>query len=122
MLKRSFRRAWFAPVLGFAVTLIHPAVANASTSANLLVNGDAELQVCTNDWTVQTSIPGWHVVRGAASVLCYSAFNFAQVTPITPSNVPAGKALFGARSTAAWSDSTFPAGWAAGPTGRNEPR
>jgi hypothetical protein len=36
------------------------------------------------------------VVRGAASVLCYSAFNYAQETPVTPLNVPAGKALFGA--------------------------
>ena len=79
MLKRRFHEAWFAPVLGFAAMLIQPAVGNASTSGNLLVNGDAELQLCTNDWTAQTSIPGWRVIRGAASVLCYSAFNFARV-------------------------------------------
>jgi hypothetical protein len=96
MLKRRFHEAWFAPVLGFAAMLIQPAVGNASTSGNLLVNGDAELQLCTNDWTAQTSIPGWRVIRGAASVLCYSAFNFARVKPVTPSNVPAGEALFAA--------------------------
>jgi Phosphoesterase family len=96
MLKRRFHGASFAPVLAFAATLIQPAVANASTSGNLLVNGNAELQLWTNDWTAQTSVPGWRVIRGAASVLCYSAFNLAQVKPATPSNAAAGEALFGA--------------------------
>jgi len=96
MLKCRFHGASFAPVLAFAATLIQPAVANASTSGNLLVNGNAELQLCTNDWTAQTSVPGWRVIRGAASVLCYSAFNLAQVKPVTPSNAAAGEALFGA--------------------------
>jgi len=96
MLKRSFCRSWPAPVLGLVVALIQPAIANANTSANLLVNGNAELQLCTNDWTAQTSVPGWRVIRGAVSVLCYSAFNFTNVTPATPSNVPAGNALFAA--------------------------
>jgi Phosphoesterase family len=96
MLKHRFCRSWPVPILGLVMALIQPASANANTSANLLVNGDAELQLCTNDWTAQTSIPGWRVVRGAASVLCYSAFNFTNVTPATPSNVPAGNALFAA--------------------------
>jgi hypothetical protein len=96
MFKHRSCRSWPALVLGLVVVLIQPASANANTSANLLVNGDAELQLCTNDWTAQTSIPGWRVIRGAASVLCYSAFNFTNVTPVTPSNVPAGKALFAA--------------------------
>jgi hypothetical protein len=96
MLKLRFCRSHLAPVLGLVAVLIEPAIANAATSANLLVNGDAELQLCTNDWTAQTSIPGWRVIRGAASVLCYSAFNFTEVTPATPSNVPAGNALFAA--------------------------
>jgi hypothetical protein len=83
-------------VFGLSIGLIRPAAANAVTTENLLVNGDAELQRCTNDWTAQSSIPGWRVIRGAANVLCYSAFGLAAETPITPSNVPAGHALFSA--------------------------
>ena len=84
--------------LGLAISgLLVPSVAaSAGTTQNLLVNGDAELQPCTKDWTAQTSIPGWRVVRGAASVLCYAAFDFTGQTPATPVDVPAGKALFGA--------------------------
>jgi len=96
MLKHRFCRSWLVPVLGLVAGLLQQAAANASTSGNLLVNGNAELQLCTNDWTAQTSIPGWRVIRGAASVLCYSAFKFANVTPVTPSNIPAGNALFAA--------------------------
>ena len=73
-----------------------PAAARATTTRNLLVNGDAELQRCTDDWTAQTSTPGWRVVRGAASMLCYSAFNYAAETLITPSPAAAGRALFAA--------------------------
>jgi hypothetical protein len=36
---------------------------------NLIVNGDAELQRCGNDWTAQTTVPGWRALRDAASVL-----------------------------------------------------
>jgi hypothetical protein len=86
----------FRLVLVLAAALIGPARVNAQTTGNLLVNGDAEVHRCTNDWTAQTSIPGWRVVRGAASVLCYSAFDFAHEQPITPSNMPRGNALFGA--------------------------
>jgi hypothetical protein len=96
MLKHRFCQWCLAPVLGLVTALIQPAMANASTTANLLVNGDAELQLCTNDWIAQSSIPGWRVIRGGASVLCYSAFQFAEVTPATPSNGSAGNALFAA--------------------------
>jgi hypothetical protein len=66
------------------------------TTQNLLVNGDAEMQLCTGDWVAQSSVPGWRVLRGAASVLCYSAFGLAGETPSLPTNLPAGRALFGA--------------------------
>lgn len=94
MRRSKFYQSFF--VLVVAATVIWPAVANGSTTENLLVNGDAELQRCTNDWTAQTSIPGWRVLRGAASVLCYSAFEFTQETPVTPSNMSPGNALFAA--------------------------
>jgi Phosphoesterase family len=76
--------------------LLAPGIAPARTTDNLLVNGNAEVQRCTNDWTAQTSIPGWRVTRGAASVLCYSAFTLGAETPITPSGGARGKALFAA--------------------------
>src|SRR5215470_10792071 len=96
MCKRRFHRSWLALVLSLAAALFQAAPVSAQTTPNLLVNGDAEVHRCTNDWTAQTSIPGWRVVRGAASVLCYSAFNFARERPVTPTNMPAGNALFGA--------------------------
>ena len=72
-------------------------MAHAATSPNLIVNGDAELHRCTRDWTAQTPVPGWRVVRGAASVLCYAAFDFTGKAPVTPPYVRlAGKALFAA--------------------------
>lgn len=82
--------------LVLSATLGRATAANASTTANLLLNGDAELHRCTNDWTAQTPVPGWRVLRGAASVLCYSAFKWAHETPNLPSSALAGEALFGA--------------------------
>jgi hypothetical protein len=63
---------------------------------NLLVNGDAEAHRCTSDWTAQSPVPGWRVVRGAASVLCYGAFASTGVAPNLPANAAAGNALFAA--------------------------
>jgi len=69
----------------------------ASSTGNLLSNGDAETHICTNDWRAQSPVPGWEVIRGAASVLCYSAFGLANETATLPSSggTP-GLALFGA--------------------------
>jgi hypothetical protein len=80
----------------FAATLWHAMLAGAATTPNLLVNGDAERQRCTADWTAQSSIPGWRVLRGAASVLCYRAFDDAKTVLQTPSKPSAGNALFAA--------------------------
>ena len=68
----------------------------AGTTPNLLVNGDAEAHRCTQDWTASTPVPGWRVLRGAASVVCYSAFNSFGETPVTPDAALAGHALFAA--------------------------
>jgi hypothetical protein len=74
------------------------AAAHASpvTTANLVRNGDAEWHACTGDWTAQTPVPGWRVLRGAASVLCYSAFTLAAEAPELPDAGQAGKALLSA--------------------------
>jgi Phosphoesterase family len=86
-----------AGVVAAVMLVMQATPANAGeTTQNLLINGDAELRLCTNDWDAQTSVPKWRVLRGAASVLCYSAFGLAGETPVLPKNLPAGQALFGA--------------------------
>lgn len=59
MFKSRLLHSCLVVVLFVSGALIRPAAANALTTENLLVNGDAELQRCTNDWTAQSSIPGW---------------------------------------------------------------
>jgi len=81
-------------VAGLIALLAGPISARAATTANLLVNGGAEQHRCTDDWTASTPVPGWHVLRGAASVLCYSAFAHAGANPVKPPL--AGVALFAA--------------------------
>lgn len=73
-----------------------PAAASAPWSDNLLVNGDAEALRCTQDWTAQTPVPGWRVLRGAASVLCYEAFARVGEPFKRPRSAQGGRALFGA--------------------------
>jgi hypothetical protein len=66
-------------VLGAGV--LCASVAQAYTSANLLVDGDAEAGRCTTDWNSVTGVPGWTVVQGNPSIVCYSIASFS-----TPSN------------------------------------
>jgi hypothetical protein len=89
----------FCVCFGLCAALIRAALAATPVTANLLVNGDAEAQRCTDDWTAQTSLPGWRVTRGAASVLCYSAFGYTGEIPVLPTTGAAGKALFTAPGT-----------------------
>ena len=84
----------FCIIFGLSAALIREALGSTPVTPNLLVNGDAEAQRCTHDWTAQTSVPGWRVTRGAASVLCYSAFNYTSQVPVLPSSASAGEALF----------------------------
>jgi hypothetical protein len=79
-----------------AATLASCANALAATTDNLVVNGDAEAHRCTPDWSAQTPVPGWTVLHGAASVLCYEAFARAHEKPELPSANRAGHALFAA--------------------------
>jgi len=75
---------------------VAPAALAATTTGNLLQNGDAETHLCTDDWTAQTPVPGWRVVRGAASVVCWSAFAHMNEVPVLPRNGTPGNALFAA--------------------------
>src|SRR6202040_2145853 len=54
----------FCILFGLSALLIGEALASTPVTPNLLVNGDAEAQRCTVDWTAQTSVPGWRVTRG----------------------------------------------------------
>ncbi|HZP67228.1 MAG TPA: alkaline phosphatase family protein [Rudaea sp.] len=51
--------------------------ASAYTSGNLLIGGDAEAGKCTTDWKAVTTVPGWTVVLGNPSVVCYSIASFS---------------------------------------------
>lgn len=84
----------FCILFGLSPLLIGEALASTPVTPNLLVNGDAEAQRCTVDWTAQTSVPGWRVTRGAASVLCYAAFDYTGEAPVLPSSGSGGAALF----------------------------
>ncbi len=87
---------FFQTGLGVCLLVLSVPCSAQDLSANLLVNGDAEAHRCTSDWTAQTSVPGWRVVRGAASVLCYDAFAFSGAVPNLPTDLPSGNALFAA--------------------------
>src|ERR1700688_3452208 len=84
----------FCILFGLSALLIGEALASTPVTPNLLVNGDAEAQRCTVDWTAQTSVPGWRVTRGAASVLCYAAVDYTGEAPVLPSSGSGGAALF----------------------------
>lgn len=93
MLKGSLQQVGFVLRV---IALMGPISSHALETGNLLLNGDAELHRCTKDWTAQTPVLGWRVLDGAASVLCYSAFNWAQETPNLPATAVANSALFAA--------------------------
>ena len=85
----------FWRVLGSVLALIGallvaaPAATAATTSGNLIVNGNAEAGYCTKDWTAATTIPGWTVLSGSPDVICYTAGSFSY-----PSSPAPGTAFF----------------------------
>ncbi|MEY9848815.1 hypothetical protein ABH940_005919 [Streptacidiphilus sp. BW17] len=68
-----------------ALLVVTPAHA-ATTSGNLIVNGDAEAGYCTKDWTAATTMPGWSVLSGSPDVVCYSAGSFGHPSTPAPGN------------------------------------
>ena len=63
-------------VLLFAALVCAPNAFAATTSANLILDGDANAGYCTTDWTAATTVPGWKVVSGSPDVVCSSAGSF----------------------------------------------
>ena len=60
----------------------------ATSSANLLIDGDGESGTCTTDWSAVTSVPGWTVTQGSPSIVCYAIGSFN-----TPSTGSGGNAF-----------------------------
>ncbi|MFC5741156.1 alkaline phosphatase family protein [Dyella tabacisoli] len=87
-MKATYVAALAAVLLTAALYPTSPALAAASTSGNLLVGADGEAAACTSDWNAVTTVPGWTVLQGNPSVVCYTAASFA--TPSTPAR---GKAF-----------------------------
>lgn len=56
----------------------------AQTSPNLLVDGGGESGACTADFEAVTTVPGWTVLYGSPSVVCYSSAQFS--TPSSPAS------------------------------------
>jgi hypothetical protein len=64
MLKRLF------PLTLLAATLASPAF--ATSSGNLIVNGNGETGLCAKEWDQATSVPGWTTTQGNPVVQCYT--------------------------------------------------
>ncbi|GAA1938934.1 alkaline phosphatase family protein [Kitasatospora viridis] len=63
--------------------------AAATTSQNLIVNGNAEAGYCTKDWGAASTVPGWTVESGSPNVMCYTPDEFR-----LPSGSAPGTAFF----------------------------
>lgn len=87
MRKRNFHR-WALATALCAIGGLPAVPALAASSGNLIVGGDGESATCTTDWSAATTVPGWSVIEGSPSVVCYSIGTFA-----TPSGAAAGGAF-----------------------------
>ncbi|WP_266158323.1 alkaline phosphatase family protein [Dyella silvatica] len=81
-MKRKYVAATAAALLIASTCSTGAVLAAANSSANLLAGGDGEAAACTSDWNAVTTVPGWTVLQGNPSVVCYSAATFA--TPASP--------------------------------------
>jgi hypothetical protein len=59
-----------------AALVCAPTALAATTSGNLIRNGDATVGRCTADWTAATTLPGWTVDSGSPDLICSSAAKF----------------------------------------------
>ena len=66
-----------------AALVCAPTAVAATTSANLIVNGDVTAGSCTTDWTAATTLPGWTVESGSPDVICSSAGSFGYPAGVT---------------------------------------
>ena len=75
------KRSWSAMIgtlaLLYAALVCAPTASAATTSGNLIVDGDANAGYCTSDWTAATTVPGWKVVSGSPDLMCSSVGGFS---------------------------------------------
>lgn len=62
--------------------------AQATTSGNLIINGNAEVGKCATEWDQATTVPGWTIIQGNPVVQCYSVASIG-----TPDNSQRGNAF-----------------------------
>lgn len=79
--------AYFSAAL-FAVGGTLSIEAAATTSGNLIVNGNGEVGKCATEWDQATSVPGWTITQGNPVVQCYSVASIG-----TPNNTLRGNAF-----------------------------
>ena len=81
----------FTPLKKFAagaMLLAASTLSHAANSGNLIVNGGGETGVCATDWYAVKTVPGWQVLLGNPTLVCYSVASFS-----TPTSPAAGKAF-----------------------------
>jgi hypothetical protein len=85
---------WKALLAGAALAaagLAVPWPAAAATSANLILNGNAETGLCTTTGLDTMTIPGWQITSGGPDTVCYGASGY----PTTSEGPPdAGNGFF----------------------------
>lgn len=67
-----------------AAVVCAPTAIAATTSANLIGNGDVNAGSCTTDWTAATTLPGWTIESGSPDVVCSSVGSFGYPSGVTP--------------------------------------
>jgi hypothetical protein len=87
-MKGTYRAALVAALLIVATVPAGSALAATNTSANLIVGGDGEAAACSSDWNAVATVPGWTVLKGNPSAVCYAIASFS-----TPSAPARGKAF-----------------------------
>lgn len=85
--RQNFSKKAFSCLAGLAL-LGAANISHAANSGNLIVNGDGETGLCTTDWNAVKTVPGWKVLLGNPSLMCYSVASFK-----TPSSPAAGNAF-----------------------------
>ncbi|MEV4558099.1 RICIN domain-containing protein [Kitasatospora sp. NPDC049285] len=103
---RALRSLACAALAATAVIVGLPATAHATTSANLLLNGDAETSQCSPGGWEETTVPAWQITLADPVINCYGVpIGAATGTPGSPTK---GGAYFqgGARGTSRMTQST----------------
>jgi hypothetical protein len=89
--------AAIAIALGGLAVLVMATSAAAVTSANLIVNGNAETGLCTTSGLDGMTVPGWSITSGLPDTVCYGASGYP--TSTTPGPSDRGQGFFAGGAT-----------------------